>query len=112
LSSAEPDRSSRGNQLGEFAEAETRCRAAVAFQPYMYNAHKSLGVALAGQGRFAAAARSLLEAAQRAVCDGRALAHLEELLAARPEVGREHPEILAAVQAPNDRPAASGARPM
>jgi len=97
------------NQLGEFAEAETRCRAAVAFQPYMYNAHKNLGVALAGQGRFAEGARSLLEAAERSTSDGRALAHLEELLADHPEVAGEHPDLLAAVQALNDTAAGRAA---
>jgi len=86
------------NQLGRFAEAEPFCRAAIAFQPYMYNAHKNLGVSLQGQGRLVEAAHSLLEAARRSGSDPRALGHLEDLLAQHPEVGREHPEILEAAQ--------------
>jgi len=87
------------NQLGSFEEAEARCRTAIAFQPYMYNAHKNLGVSLQGQGRLVEAAQSLLEAARRSPSDTRALGHLEDLLARHPEVGRDHPEILAAAQA-------------
>jgi tetratricopeptide (TPR) repeat protein len=86
------------NQLGSFEEAEVCCRTAIAFQPYMYNAHKNLGVSLAGQGRLVEAANSLLEAARRSSGDPRALGHLEDLLAHHPEVGRDHPEILAAAQ--------------
>jgi Flp pilus assembly protein TadD len=86
------------NQLGSFAEAEACCRTAIAFQPFVYNAHKNLGVSLAGQGRLVEAANSLLEAARRSSGDPRALGHLEDLLAHHPEIGRDHPEILAAAQ--------------
>jgi Flp pilus assembly protein TadD len=86
------------NQLGRFEEAEPVCRTAIAFQPLMYNAHKNLGVSLQGQGRLVEAAHSFLEAARRSGSDPRALAHLEDLLAQHPYVGREHPELLEAAQ--------------
>ena len=86
------------NQLGSYEEAEAFCRAAIAFQPRLYNAHKNLGVSLAGQGRLVEAAHSYLEAAGRAPGDTRALGHLVDLLAQHPDVGREHPEILQAAQ--------------
>jgi len=86
------------NQLGSYEEAETFCRAAISFQPRLYNAHKNLGVSLQGQGLVVEAARSYLEAASRAPGDTRALGHLVDLLAQHPDVGREHPEILEAAQ--------------
>lgn len=60
--------------------------AALAMAPTRFNAHKNLGLALAGQGQFVEAARCLLEADRRWPGDGRARRHLAELLAAHPEV--------------------------
>ena len=74
------------NKLGRHAEAEVHCRAAIALDPTPHNAHKNLGLALAGQGQFVEAARCLLEADRRWPGDGRARRHLAELLAAHPEV--------------------------
>ena len=74
--------------LGRHADAEVHTRAAIALDPERHNAHKNLGLALAGQGRFEEAARSLLEADRRCPPDTRARGHLTTLLA-------EHPEILA-----------------
>ncbi|MFI5342035.1 MAG: hypothetical protein ACHQ7N_19630 [Candidatus Methylomirabilales bacterium] len=74
------------NILGGHAEAEVHTRAAIALDPTRFNAHKNLGLALAGQGRFVEAARCLLEADRRWPGDGRARRHLAELLAAHPEV--------------------------
>jgi tetratricopeptide (TPR) repeat protein len=98
------------NQLGRFEEAEPFCRAAIAFQPFMYNAHKNLGVSLQGQGRLVEAAHSFLEAARRSGSDRRALGHLEDLLAHHPEVGREHPELLEAFQRREEASNPPGAR--
>lgn len=74
------------NILGRHAEAEVHCRAAIALDPARHNAHKNLGLALAGQGRFVEAAHCLLEADRRYPADPRARRHLAELLAAHPEV--------------------------
>ena len=74
------------NKLGRHAEAEVHCRTALALDAARYNAHKNLGLALAGQGRFVEAARCLLEADRRSPGDGRARRHLADLLAAHPEI--------------------------
>ena len=50
------------NILRRHVEAEAQCRAAIAIDPTRHNAHKNLGLALAGQGRYGEAARCLLEA--------------------------------------------------
>lgn len=77
------------NHLGRHAEAEAHCRQAIALNPVHFNAHKNLGLALAGQCRLPEAARELLEADRRWPADPRARLHLGDLL-------REHPELLAA----------------
>jgi tetratricopeptide (TPR) repeat protein len=86
------------NQVGDHDEAESRCRAAIAINPNRHNAHKNLGISLNGQGRYLEAAQSLLRAARVAAQDTRALDQLESLLAQHEEIGRDHPEILKAVQ--------------
>jgi tetratricopeptide (TPR) repeat protein len=86
------------NQIGDHDEAEPRCRAAIAINPGRHNAHKNLGISLNGQGRYLEAAQSLLRAARAAPEDTRALDHLENLLSQHEEIGRDHPEILEAVQ--------------
>jgi Flp pilus assembly protein TadD len=70
------------NILGRHAEAEVHCRAAIAIDPARHNAHKNLGLAMAGQGRFVEAAYSLLQADLRSPADERARRHLADLLAA------------------------------
>ena len=86
------------NQVGRHAEAEAYCRAAIAIDPSRYNAYKNLGISLQGQGKYLEAAQCFLKAAQAAPDDLRALGHLEDLLAKHEEIGKEHPEILKAVQ--------------
>ena len=81
------------NQLGRHAEAEVHCRAAIAVNPPRHNAHKNLGLALAGQGRLAEAARCLLEADSRCPEDGRARRHLAQLLAENPELLETDPAL-------------------
>jgi tetratricopeptide (TPR) repeat protein len=74
------------NILGRYQEAEGHCRAAIAIAPTRFNAHKNLGLALAGQGRYVEAACALLEADRRCLADGRARRHLFDLLSAHPEL--------------------------
>lgn len=87
------------NELGRHAEAEVHCRAAIALDPARHNAHKNLGLALAGQGQFVTAARCLLEADRRCPGDGRARQHLAALLATHPEVLVEDLDLAAACRA-------------
>jgi hypothetical protein len=98
---------SRGVRSGRFAMEESRrpggtsrrrwrtpattqarppacCRAAVAIDPRRRNAHKNLGVALQGLGRYAEAARSYLRAADICPADTRALRLLQALIAPCP----------------------------
>ena len=74
------------NQLGQHAEAENYCRAAIAIDPARHNAHKNLGLALAGQGRLVEAAHCRLEADRRCPEDARARRHLAEILAENLEI--------------------------
>jgi len=75
-------------------EAETHCRAAIAISGERHNAHKNLGVALHGQGRYVEAARSFACATRLCPADGRALALMESLLVSHPEVLEEAPDLL------------------
>ncbi len=87
------------NELGRHAEAEVHCRAAITLDATRQNAHKNLGLALAGQGRFLEAARCLLEAIRRYPPDGRARRHLAVLLADHPEVLVEDLDLAGACRA-------------
>ncbi len=84
------------NVLGRHAEAEFHARAAIAIDPRPHNAHKNLGLALAGQGHLAEAARCLLAADRRCPQDGRARQHLAKLLTENPEVLAADPVLAAA----------------
>jgi tetratricopeptide (TPR) repeat protein len=82
------------NQLGRCAEAEGYCRAAIGIAPGLHNAHKNLGVALQGQGRYAEAATCFLQAALISPHDPRSLSHLDALLREHlKEVLRDIPNI-------------------
>ncbi len=75
------------NMLGEHEEAEVFCNEAIAIFSMQHNAYKNLGVAVAGQGRYAEAAEAFMTATQvQPPRDPRSLRHLEYL-------HREHPEI-------------------
>jgi tetratricopeptide (TPR) repeat protein len=67
-------------QLGRFDEAEEYCEAAIAINPAQYNAHKNIGLAYEGQGRWLDAALSLAEAARLCPENTRAWIHLQHLL--------------------------------
>jgi tetratricopeptide (TPR) repeat protein len=74
------------NRFGQYAEAETLCRKAIAIDPLRHNAHKNLGLALEGQGCFHAAAREYLAASRLRPEDRRAARLLRRLAEAHPEV--------------------------
>jgi tetratricopeptide (TPR) repeat protein len=84
-------------QLHRYDEAEEHCEAAIAVNPAQYNAHKNLGLAREGQGRWLDAALSLAEAARHCPEDPRAWLHLQKLLAERPELHDQSPELALAV---------------
>lgn len=87
------------NQLGTHSAAEGFCRRAIAIDPDRHNAHKNLGVALEGLGRYPEAIRSYLTAAESCPQDTRALQLLEKLLAAHPDAGRPVPDLPARLDA-------------
>lgn len=77
------------NQLGRFAEGEPFCRRAIEIDPTRANAFKNLGLALAGLGRPADAARAYLDATWANPHDLRAIALLEALLDANEDLRAE-----------------------
>jgi tetratricopeptide (TPR) repeat protein len=74
------------NTLGQFAQGEIYCRKAIEVNASRPNAHKNLGIALAGQGEHREAARSFVAATQANAADARAFRLLQDLL-------RQHPEL-------------------
>lgn len=80
-------------QLGRFDEAEPHCLAAIEILPERHNAHKNLGLARQGQGRWAEAAHSFVKAATLCPADGRARHLLNALLAAHPDILRTDPTL-------------------
>ena len=81
------------NQFGRHVEAEHWCRAAIQIDPLRHNAHKNLGLACQGQGRYVEAARSFIQALHCEAGDPRALRHLGDLVEAHPEIVTEMPNI-------------------
>jgi tetratricopeptide (TPR) repeat protein len=82
------------NREERHEEAEKHCRIAIRITPRRHNAHKNLGIALQGRGRYVAAAKSFLRAARLCPVDTRALGLLQELLASHGEVLEVDPGIL------------------
>ena len=80
-------------QLGRFDEAEEYCEAAILINPKQYNAHKNLGLAREGQGRWLDAALSLAEAVRLCPQDTRAWLHLQQLLAIKPGLMTQFPDL-------------------
>jgi tetratricopeptide (TPR) repeat protein len=80
------------NTLGRFAEGETYCRKAIEVDPNRPNAHKNLGIALAGQDQYQAAAQCFVTATQADASDARALRLLRDLLKQHPELEFEFGE--------------------
>lgn len=86
-------------QLGAFDDAEPYCAAAIEIDPRRHNAHKNLGLVYQGQGRWLDAALCFIEATQRCPEDPRAFRHLEQLVAARPELERKSAELRETINA-------------
>jgi tetratricopeptide (TPR) repeat protein len=83
------------NLESRYQEAEAHCRAAIEIDPERHNAHKNLGTALQGMGRYCDSAKSFVDATLACPEDGRALGHLEDLIAAHGEILEQEPNLLA-----------------
>ena len=86
------------NTLGQYPEGEKYCRNAVEINPGRPNAYKNLGIALAGQGDYAGAARCFVAATQVNAADPRAFHLLKDLVRDHPELEYEFQESLNACQ--------------
>ncbi|HSS96375.1 MAG TPA: tetratricopeptide repeat protein [Terriglobales bacterium] len=86
------------NTLGEFVEGETYCRRAIDIDPNLPNAHKNLGISLAGQGEYRKAAKRFVTATQVNAADGRALRLLQDLIKQHPELAYDFEEAAACCQ--------------
>lgn len=84
-------------QLGRFDEAEEYCEAAIRINPERHNAHKNIGLAREGQGRWLDAALSLTEAVRLYPRDTRAWLHLQKLLTNKPGLLAQSPDLAMAV---------------
>jgi tetratricopeptide (TPR) repeat protein len=69
-----------------FSEGENYCRKAIEIDPNRPNAHKNLGISLAGRGQYQDAARCFIAATQANAADARAFRLLQDLL-------KQHPEL-------------------
>jgi tetratricopeptide (TPR) repeat protein len=81
------------DHLGRYAEAERWCASAIKIDPQRHNAYKNLGIAQEGQGKFADAAQSFIQAIHREASDPRALIHLEDLIENHPEIASAIPDL-------------------
>ena len=88
------------NRLGHYVEGETYCRKAIEVNGGRYNAHKNVGIALAGQGRYQEAAQHFVIATTVDAGDPRSLGLLRDLLQKHPELEYEFgPEVARCEQA-------------
>ena len=85
------------NCLGNWRRAEIYGRSAIRLNAIQHNAHKNLGLALQGQDRFIEAAHSYIVATERCPEDGRALAHLRQMIRENPDAFFGAPGMLARV---------------
>lgn len=86
------------NQLGRFTEGERYSRKAIEVEGGVCNAHKNLGLALVGQGRYAEAAESFVTATKVNPRDPRSLAHLKGVLQEQPALALEFQDDLSACE--------------
>jgi len=86
------------NTLTQFVEGEKYCRKAIEVDPNRPNAHKNLGIALAGQGNYHAAAQCFVRATQANAADPRSLRLLEVLLHDHPDLEFEFKEAAESCQ--------------
>lgn len=80
-------------QLGRYDEAEEYCEAAIEVDADRHNAHKNLGLAQQGQGRWLDAAFCFARASCISPSDPRSWWHLEQLLTTRPHLLTESPKL-------------------
>jgi len=73
-------------QLDRFGEARFHCVTAIGINDRRHNAHKNLGLALTGLGHIDSAAHCFIQATRLCPNDHRAMKHLEDLLAAKPQL--------------------------
>jgi tetratricopeptide (TPR) repeat protein len=80
-------------QLGRYDEAEEYCEAAIEVDDERHNAHKNLGLARQGQGRWVDAAFCFARASRLSPSDPRSWWHLEQLLTTRPHLLSQSPGL-------------------
>ena len=97
--------------LRQFKEAEFYCGVAIAADNDRHNAHKNLGLACEGQGKFKDAAMCFLNAARRNMADKRAWLHLTKLVTSHPEVLSESPDLADAMKQGREFYEAHGGEP-
>jgi len=96
-------------QLGEYPLARRQAALAIRTWPERHNAWKNRGLALAGMGRPAPAARMLIRATRLCPQDVRALAHLEDLVAEQGHAWLEDaPDVLAFLEQCLPQPSGEG----
>lgn len=93
-------------QLGQVQDAATYLRVAIAVDPARSNAYKNMGLAMLQTSEHAEAARWFVAATRVNPSDGRSLRHLEDLVAAHPEVLADVPDVKAELDATKLRRAA------
>ena len=98
-------------QLGQYEEAEPHCLAAIEIRDEQYNAHKNLGLAREGLGRYVEAAISFINASSRAPGNTRAWLHLQKLLEQHPELPSESADIAEGMAEVQEYYAANGGEP-
>jgi tetratricopeptide (TPR) repeat protein len=86
------------NQLGDFIQGEKYCRKAIEINGSVCNAHKNLGLALVGQGRYAEGAECFVTATTVNPRDARSLQHLKDLLEQQPALAFDMREDLQACE--------------
>jgi tetratricopeptide (TPR) repeat protein len=86
-------------QLGQSLEATIHLRVAIRVDPARSNAYKNMGLAMLQTNDPTGAARWFIAATRVNPKDGRSLAHLEELVAAHPELLAQAPDVGAELDA-------------
>ncbi|MCX7162952.1 MAG: tetratricopeptide repeat protein [Betaproteobacteria bacterium] len=90
-------------QLKRFEEAQAQCMAAIEVDGARHSAYRNLGLACAALGRPADAAAAFMDAACRNLADARAWLHLQELVAANPDLLAQSPDLAERMAGLGDR---------
>lgn len=80
-------------ESGDHDSAEKLCLEAIRILPDRHNAHKNLGLALKGQGKYLNAAESLIRSTLLNPADPRALVEVESLIHEQEDEFRESPDL-------------------